>query len=599
MKKLLPLLLLLLGVQVLPAQIQYPDNIYPDTLFAPFLNGVASGDPTPSQVVIWTRVDPAMGASVDLDWEMARDDAFAQIVASGNVSTDGSKDHTVNIDVGGLAPDTYYFYRFRTTGGALSQVGRTKTAPSGNRTNVRFAVGSCSSVYSGYFNAYRAIGERNDIDAMVHLGDYIYDFVDSDEAVRVPVPDPVDPENLEELRDRHEYYLLDPDLRLARQMHPWIVIWDNHDIIGEDSFPQFLEGAQAFREYVPMRMPDSNAVSRIYRSFSFGDLVDLMVLDYEQYYHDDPIGNEQSALGTAQRTWLLDALSNSTARWRVIGNQKMFGQFNLQGFPSQIPFGDGPVADSSAWDGHNLERSTILNHLNQNNIDNTIILSGDIHMSFINDLAPDLNNYDDNTGVGSYAVEFIPTSISRGNFDEQGFGGFLATLALGAIQLANPQQVYGELESHGYGILDIRPDVATAEYFYHDKLQPNDNGSFAGGYRVLDGDNHWERNATSSPTVQEPSVGTTETLAPALAWELFPNPARDQAEVQLQLTRARPIEIELLDLNGRVIASLYTGKAGAGKWSKAFDLRSYPAATYLIRLSWDEGEESRRFVLQH
>ncbi len=594
------LLLLFVGwVQCLTAQIQYPPNIFPDTAHAPFLNGVASGDPTPSQVIIWTRIDPGVGSSVTVDWEISEDATFGTILQNGTFTTDASRDHTVHIDLSGLSAGTYYYYRFRGPNGNLSPVGRTHTAPSGPNTNVRFAIGSCSSVYSGWFNAYRAIGERDDIDAMIHLGDYIYDFVDSDEAYRVPVPDPIDPENLEEWRDRHEYYLLDPDLRLARQNHPWIVIWDNHDI-DADSFPQFMEAVQAFQEYVPMRPPDANDPTRIYRQFSFGDLVDLVVLDYEQYYHTDSINGELSALSQTQRTWLLDELDQSTTQWRVIGNQKMVAQFSLQGFPSQIPFGDGTVADSGAWDGHNQERAAILNHLDQNSIDNNVFISGDIHMSFISDLAPDVSNYDDNTGAGSMAVEFIPSSITRVNLDERGFGGFIAQLALGAAQLANPQMVYGNLTEHGYGILDIRPDVATAEFFYHDKTSPNSTEVFAGGYEVRDGDNHWQRNATSTPTVQETPVGTPQAaLVGDNQLQAYPNPTDGRLEVVLYSARSKRVQLEWMDMGGRKMTKLYDGKLSAHtRQALEFDVSSHPAGVYLLKAYFGKKTTTLRIVVE-
>ena len=586
---------------LLPAQItSYPANIYADTAHAPFVYGVASGDPTDSQVIIWTRIDPAAGSSVQVDWELAADSSFSNVLQSGTATVDGSTDHSLAIDVGNLAPGLHYWYRFKDPQGNSSVIGRTKTAPTGSVSNVRLAIASCSSIYSGFFNAYSRIGERNDIDAVIHLGDYVYDFVDQDEEERVPVPYPTRPEDLEDWRDLHEYHLLDPDLRLARQRHPWIVIWDNHDI-ASDSFPQFLQAVQAFHEYVPMRLPDANAPTRIYRSFSFGDLFDLMALDYEQYYHQDMIGSEQSALGTDQRTWLLNQLSASTATWRVVANQKMFGQFSLAGFPSIIPFGDGPVADSSAWDGHNAEREAILGHLDQNGIDNTILLSGDIHMSFTMDLPIDYGNYNSANGAGSVAVEFLPTSITRGNFDEEGFGGFLATLAQGAIELANPHHIFSELESHGYGLLDIRADRAVGEYWYVEKGNVTGGQNFEGGYQVDAGANHWNRNKLNSPTVYSPPTSSTPI---SYAWgqlSAFPNPANEVLHVSVSLQKAAQLQLDLREaLSGRVVREIYKGNASAGhELMFDSDTKDLPAGIYLLGCTVDGVHHSKTLILQH
>lgn len=599
MRALLLSLLLLVGMNA-SSQIILPANTYADSSHAPFMWGVASGDPVQDGIILWTKVD---GTGIQNgSWELASDSSFSQILQSGNFTTDGTTDWTVLIEVSSLNPGQFYWYRFFDGNNNPSVTGRTKTAPEDGQQNVRFAVASCSSVYSGFFNAYARIGERNDIDAVVHLGDYIYDFVDTDEEVRVPDPYPTVPTNLNEWRDRHEYYLLDPDLRLARQQHPWIVIWDNHDI--DKASPQkFLETVQAFREYVPMRLPDPQDPARIYRKFQFGNMVDLMMLDYEQYYHQDTFGSELSALGTTQRTWLLNQLSNSTARWKIVGNQKMMGQFSLAGLPSQVPFGDGPVADSSAWDGQNLERTAILDHLTQNGIDNTMILSGDIHMSFVNDLPNDYGNYDSNSGAGSAAVEFLPTSITRGNFDEQGITGFLLTLAQAAINLANPHHVYSELESHGYGILDIRPDRSVGEYWYSGKGSATTNESFATGYQVFDGDNHWDRGSLSSPTVYNPILLGLQNPSglPIDELTVFPQPAHDQVTIRVRLLEEQELTMQLTDIaSGKEILSHDLGLIEAQTWkSFIFQTGSLASGIYLIQLKAINGMVVKKIVIEH
>ncbi|MEM0999151.1 MAG: alkaline phosphatase D family protein [Bacteroidota bacterium] len=591
-------LLFVLGWLPLAAQIQLPANMYADTSYAPFLHGVASGDPLTDRVLIWTKVDP-LGAldSLELDWEVATDFNFNNVVTTGTVQAYATSDWTAQHDVSGLAPGTRYYYRFLSPGNQQSRIGRTRTAPSGPTNHARFAVMSCSSIYSGFFNAYRRIGERNNLDRVIHLGDYLYDFVDPDEPVRVPVPDPVDPSDLASWRERHAYYLLDPDLRLARQNHPWTVIWDNHDI-DADTPQQLAEAEQAFYEYVPTRIDDPSRPDLPYRRLQFGDLVDIIMLDAQSLRDQDTIsGNELSVLSDAQWNWLAGELSASTARWRVIGNQKMFTRFSIVGLPSVIPFGDGPVADSSAWDGYTAERNRILNHLVQNNIDNNIFISGDIHMSFASDLAIDWANYDPQTGAGSVAVEFLPTSITRGNFDEAGFGGFIAGLAKAAIDLANPHHVFSNLLDHGYGILDIRPDSAVAEFWYSDLLALSNSESFETAYLIRDADNHWDRDALDDPIValDAPGFGDGFRLTGPI-----PNPGQDQFRLELALDQGQEVAIRLIELgSGKVVRRWDAGWLEVGAHKLKYSAGKLAAGVYGLVLEGAHFQEFRKWVIRN
>jgi alkaline phosphatase D len=520
----------------------WPPNLHPDTLHAPFLHGVASGDPLADRVIIWTKATPPSGqvGSIPVQWEVATDNSFSQIVRSGQGQAGPATDHCFKVDVDGLSPGTRYWYRFRDSLGRVSTTGRTKTAAGNSSQQIRLAVASCSSIYSGFFNAYERIGQRHDLDLVVHLGDYIYDFVDPDEEIRVPSPYPAGPITLQDWRDRHAYYLLDPDLRLARSRHPWTAIWDNHDLDNATN----PEPKQAFFEYLPIRRPDSNNIHQIYRKLSYGNLLDVFLLDVTTQRNIDTLtGGNYSILGDSQWTWLSNELLNSTAQWKVIGNERMVGNFSLNGLPGFIPFGDGPVADSSAWDGFTEDRDRILNFLASNSIHNTIFLSGDIHMSFACDLAPSSNAYDPQTGAGSVAVEFLPTSISRGNFDEAGFGGFLADLAQTAMAAANPHHVFEELEQHGYGVLDITAAQATGEYWYSEILNPSSNETFGNAFQCLSGQDHWDRNPVANPTVY---VDESQGLFTLKVW---PNPVSgDGLNWQIRVDADLEIDLELISV---------------------------------------------------
>ncbi len=200
-------LFFMLLIQSASGQITYPANMYGDSIHAPFYHGVASGDPLPGSVILWTRITPApMDFNpYTVNYQLATDSLFASVVAFGSVITDSSFDWTIKVDVTGLSANTVYYYRFDDGAGNYSQRGRTRTAPSGSTSDLRFAVFSCSSVFSGFFNGYARVAEKADsLNAAIHLGDYIYDFVDADEQVRVPSPFPIDPTTLEGWRDRHE-----------------------------------------------------------------------------------------------------------------------------------------------------------------------------------------------------------------------------------------------------------------------------------------------------------------------------------------------------------------------------------------------------------
>ncbi len=589
------LLLLLLG-SALYAQTM-PPNIYADSAHAPFLHGVASFDPTATKVILWTKVDPGINSGpITLTWEIFADAALTQQLGTGTAIAASNTDWTAKADVDFPSAGQFYWYRWSDGQGHYSPVGRTKTAAQGAVGQVRLAVMSCSSVYSGYFNAYQRVANRNDLDLVVHLGDYVYDFVDADEQVRVPSPAPVDPQTLPEWRDRHTYYLLDPDLRAARQNHPWTVIWDNHDVDG-DSPLHTADAMQAFQEYVPMRLADANFSHLIYRRLAYGDLLDILLVDATTLRDLDTLPNgENSMLGNQQWNWLAQELSNSTAQWRVIGQERMMAEFSTAGLGSLINYGDGPVADSGAWDGYNGERVRFLNHLDQNGIDNNVVLSGDIHTSFLCDLPIDYGSYDDQTGAGSVAVEFLPTSITRGNFDEQGVTGFLAQLVQGAISLANSHHVYSELTSHGYGILDIRPGVVTAEYWYSPILQASGNESFATGYECLSGENHWRRTALSNPTGLVVETDPKSELAVQLS--AFPNPAGDQVTLQMSSPETQVLEIKVIDLTSGapLLPSQKLRLKANRKGEIQLDISELPAGTYGIQVGNGSHAQTIRMV---
>jgi alkaline phosphatase D len=571
------------------AQIQLPDNLFPDDTHAPFLWGVASGDPLPDAVLIWTRPDPEVTGSEPhtLTWEMSEDNAFLQVVASGTITVDQSTDHCARVDVTGLLPSQFYYYRFTAEDGSHSAIGRTRTAPSGAVEQLKLAVASCSSIYSGYFNAYARIAERNDLDLVIHLGDYLYDFVDPDEQVRVPDPFPTGPSSEDEWRDRHLFYLLDPDLRAARQMHPWAVIWDNHDY---KRTPE--SGFDAFWEYVPRRDVHGD-IGKIHRTLRYGDLLDLTLIDIQKFRNSDTIApGEASVLSNDQRVWLLNELGSSQSRWRVVGDQKMFSGWVSEGIPAFIPVpNDGGVFDRGSWDGFMAERDTILRFVEENNIDNLMVISGDVHMSFAMDISREPRNgdvYDPSTGNGSLGVEFIPTSISRGNFDEAGVPAGIVPLFESISNGINPHHRYTEFVQHGYGILNIDPDSIVAEWWYSPILEISPNEVMAKSMTVGNGQNRWKR-----PNGFEPN-GTTDAAGGKFTFDIYPNPNSGLMHVRLTNGRTEACIVRILDVRGKEV--MHTDQSESVEFS--LNTSALEAGTYIIELQMSSGTSHKMFLKQ-
>lgn len=339
-----------------------------NSLPADFNHGVASGDPLTDRVIIWTRVTPAIPGQVWIQWELASDAGFAAIVASGTGTTSADVDYTVKVDVEGLQPNTVYYYRFLTVNNT-STVGRTRTLPEGVIEAAAFAVVSCSNYPAGFFNVYREVANQ-DIDAVLHLGDYLYEYSSdgyaserAEELGRV-----VEPANellsLADYRTRYAQYRRDADLQAAHAAHPFIIVWDDHEIANDswregaenhdpDTEGSFLDrklvALQAWHEWQPVRPPASmNDI--IYRRFQYGDLLDLLMLDTrligrdEQYTYSDFVtdgkidvdraragfgDSNRTLLGSEQLNWLRDHLSQSTAQWQVLGQQILLSRYQL------------------------------------------------------------------------------------------------------------------------------------------------------------------------------------------------------------------------------------------------------------------------------
>jgi alkaline phosphatase D len=497
---------------------------------SPFAHGVASGDPLEGRVVLWTRVsgDEHAPKSVIVAWWVAKDPDFAHVVASGAVITDEGVDFTVKVDADGLKAGTTYYYRFRALGHD-SEIGRARTAPKGNLARARLAFVSCSNYPYGYFNAYAAIARRADLDAVLHLGDYLYEygngtFGDGTALGRIPSPNH-EILTLSDYRARHAQYKTDPDLQEAHRQQSFITVWDDHEVAndawqngaenhqpGEGEFQERKAAAiQAYFEWMPIRAERRDGTGRVYRSFHYGKLFDLIMLDTRLIGRDqqvaDPCDSAHLAdptrqlLGEPQEAWFFAELDRSQrrgTRWRLIGQQVMFGQLVNVLAPG------GCIFNPDQWDGYAAARARVLGKLHDDGIDNVIVLTGDIHSSWGSDLtsAPfDPSVYTAATGSGSLAVEFVTPAVTSPGIDD----ATQAALFGGAIRATHPHVKYVDLFHRGYALLDITREQVQCEWYHLATInERRADESLANSLVVVAGTNHLV--PASAPTLPRPDA---------------------------------------------------------------------------------------------
>ncbi|HAC24135.1 MAG TPA: alkaline phosphatase [Cytophagales bacterium] len=456
----------------------------------PFYHGVASGDPLTDRVIIWTRVTPDDSvARIAVTWEVAKDDQFGSVVKSDTLSTTPARDYTVKVDVTGLEPGQFYYYRFKALN-AASPVGRTKTLPTA-ADSVKLAVVSCSNWEFGYFNAYDRIAEK-EVDAVLHLGDYIYEYGigrygdTTIGRLHVPAHEIV---SLSDYRSRHSQYRLDEGSIQMGARHPMIAIWDDHEVAnnsyvtGAQNHQPDKEGdyekrkaaaRQAYYEWLPIREGGKH-----YRSFSFGSLADLWMLDerlegrtVQPESMTDPayLSDEASMLGSEQLAWLENGLQNSKAAWKVIGNQVIFSDVELSAVYPRMP------RNLDSWDGYPKEKQKLKSFIVDNKMKDIIFLAGDTHSSWAIEVATDVKKtYNPKTSAGAFAVEFGTTSVSSGNSDE-GTSADTVRMMETAMLKSNPHIKYLNARDHGYLLLILRPEQAKAEWYFVNTLRTRDSG---------------------------------------------------------------------------------------------------------------------------
>ncbi len=606
MKKTLTLLSLLWAFTFVHAQTGHTrsDRSILDPTYAPFYHGVASGDPLIDRVIIWTRVTPPNFAPVNVSWELATDKNFTSIFKSGSLSTDSSKDYTVKVDVTGLQAGAWYYYRFNALG-KNSLIGRTRTADAGNNDSLRFAVVSCSNYQAGYFNAYKDISVRNDIAAVLHLGDYIYEYQSGGYGYTGDTMRRHEPANeilsLADYRMRHSQYKLDPDLRSCHQQYPFITVWDDHET-ANDAYKDGAEnhtagteglwtdrrfaGEKAYFEWMPIR--ENNPGDVIHREITFGNLADLIMVDTrlegreQQVTATSPLLNDtnRTLMGPVQFAWFKSTLAGATSTWKIIGNQVMVSPLKV----------GANALNLDQWDGYPEERKKMYNHITGNNIKNVVFLTGDIHTSWGNDLPADLTAYNKNTGAGSIAVEYVCTSVTS-----PGLPG-IGNSTIPIVKNTNPYMKYVDLEKKGYLLLDINKQKVQGDWVYVSTVTSRSFSTTIGGSWYTDKDQPFlkEAAAVSTPKINPvPFAPDITTAISPIAEQktvlisCYPNPTADRLDLQYYIFKPGVVDIEVYDLTGKIVYATKEEQKTAGLYETNCSLASLPAANYVVTLKTD------------
>jgi alkaline phosphatase D len=474
------------GTAARPSAAGRPGRPGPSLPTGLFSLGVASGDPIPGGVVLWTRLapEPLAGGGmppveVPVRWEVAGDEDFRRVVRAGWATASPGLGHSVHVDVRHLRPDAWYFYRFR-AGDQVSPVGRTRTAPPrGRGDRLRFLFASCQNWQDGFWPAW-AFAPQEDPDLVVHLGDYIYEGGANPAAVRQH--NSAEITTLDAYRNRYGLYKGDPALQAIHAACPWVVTWDDHEV--ENNYagliPQVPAEAPAFAarraaayqawwEHQPVRLPPPTGPDlRIYRAVDWGRLARFHVLDSRQYRDDQPCGTndigpsceartapDRSLLGPDQEAWLGRSLRRSKATWDVVANQVVM---------TSMPFA-GTLYNLDQWDGYAAARARVIDQLAAAGTDNPIVITGDIHAAGVGDLVGE--NPDGTPSTEVRGTELVGTSISSG------FDPAFADIAEQLIS-ALPHVRWADTHHRGYVRCDVDRDELRARYQQvQTVLQPN------------------------------------------------------------------------------------------------------------------------------
>lgn len=570
----------------------------------PFYHGVASGDPLADRVIIWTRITPENENTMNVNWTMATDTGFTNIVTSGTATTDTSHDFSVSVDVTGLQPNAWYYYQFEYAG-KKSLIGRTRTLPFGDVDSLRFGVVSCADYESGYYNAYRHLADRNDLDAIIHLGDYIYEYGTTGQNSTIPgrIENP-DHEiiNLTDYRTRYSHYHLDKDLMWLRQNYPFFITWDDHEVTnnawvaGAENHTDSTEGsyierrAAAFKahsEWLPIRLPVTGQYDKIFRNFKWGNLMMLHMIDTRHFARSEQVGatsplindSTRTLLGEEQFQWFVNGMYDANTTWQVVGNQVMMGPLRAFGTP----------VNADQWDGYGYERNRLFYSLLNMDIQNFVVLTGDIHTAWSMDLPSPNGDYQANTGQGSVGVEFVCTSVTSGSSPIPIPGGLISTI--------NPHIKYVELAKKGYFVLDVNKTRTQCDHVLLSTVTDTIFTAEVSDSRYTNAGERWLRQASS------PALGNSSGIQPPPPWKptqgtgigknpspvffgAFPNPFNEQLIMQYFLPAAGQVAFSISDINGKQLFSEIKQVSTSGLQYWEVNTANLSRGGYLINLKF-------------
>jgi len=619
----------------------------------PFYHGVASGDPLVDRAIIWTRATPEPADTlVTVEWIVATDTSLRTVIRRGTTLATAARDFTVKVDVDGLQPGTTYFYGFAAYG-KRSLTGRFRTLFPTEGRDLRLAVASCANYPAGYFNAYAALALRNDLDALLHLGDYIYEYsADSSSyagATGIRLGRPHEPSKeavtLTDYRTRYSQYRLDPDLRRLHQQLAIMHVWDDHESAndawegGAENHTPATEGDWELRkaiskrvcmEWLPTREQPN---SMIYRRFTWGANVDLFMLDTRQDGRSKQSQDQDSMnmidhviMSTTQFSWLEDGLRTSTSRWKLIGNQVLFSP--IQPLPidtttlwSQIPAAFKPLFKTQLpalenamrlgfvndnWNNYPRQRNVLIDHITTNAIKNVVFATGDFHTQFC------LNN--------TWANEFVCSSISAPNFDEnfesapltRPFTKALVVTLDSTLSKNNPSLRAMNITGHGYYVLTFGTTAAQADYYFVDTLLLRTSAHrFDHSYGIQrDSTRMWistvetPRGPTDDPAPARPptdpvSVHDVVHVLPLTILSVYPQPAASEQSVSYVVLDGERVSIALIDARGTTIQQLCTNEVQGGLHSLVLDVRALVNGRYTLLLSTQTSVQRVPIIVLH
>lgn len=432
-------------------------EVFYNSNLKPFYHGVASGDPTVEAVIIWTKITPEFHETISVDWQVAEDSTMTQIIQQGKMKTDSSSNYTVKVDVQNLLPGRFYYYRF-TALGKNSCVGRTKTLNDAkDQTEIKLAFASCSNYAWGYFNSY-ALLAKDTLDAIIHLGDYIYEHepkvYNSGDPNRAHIP-AKELISLSDYRMRYSQYRLDPDLMEAHRMHPFITVWDDHEFANNtwkagagnhqenegDWKVRFEAAKKSYYEWMPVREQNNE---QLYRSFEFGSIAKLIMLDTRIEGRDEQVYNENEFLSDTSRkiiseeqfSWIKNQLSDKHV-WNIFGNQVLFSS-------TQVYF-SGPQGElyADGWAAYPQQQKRMMELISR--YPNTFFMTGDFHSS----LYIPFDYFSHQKQTLNTFIEIVVPSLSAGNYDED-FGTDTAEIYRKYYLKGNPKMIFADVVNHGY-----------------------------------------------------------------------------------------------------------------------------------------------------